>query len=90
MCLPNIPNANVSYINENYGYQIPNICNDINNVNFENSLRYSLGGFYIPNYNSFSKYYEKIIYRAGLRYENTGLIINKTAIKEYAATAGLG
>jgi len=67
-----------------------NRFNDINNVNFENSLRYSLGGFYIPNYNSFSKYYEKIIYRAGLRYENTGLIINKTAIKEYAATAGLG
>jgi hypothetical protein len=67
-----------------------NRFNDINNVNFENSLRYSLGGFYIPNYNSFSKYYEKIIYRAGLRYENTGLIINKTAVKEYAVTAGLG
>jgi len=30
-----------------------NRFNDINNVNFENSLRYSLGGFYIPNYNSF-------------------------------------
>ena len=67
-----------------------NRFNDINNVNFENSFRYSLGGFYIPNYNSFSKYYEKIIYRAGLRYENTGLIINKTAIKDYAITAGLG
>ena len=67
-----------------------NRFNDINDVNYENSTRFSLGGFYIPNYNSFSKYYEKITYRAGLRYENTGLIINKTAIKDYAITAGLG
>lgn len=67
-----------------------NRFNDINNVNYENATRYSFGGFYIPNYNSFSKYYEKIIYRAGLRYENTGLIINNTSIKDYGLTAGVG
>ena len=67
-----------------------NRFNDINNVNYENATRYSFGGFYIPNYNSFSKYYEKIIYRAGIRYENTGLIINNTSIKDYRVTAGVG
>lgn len=67
-----------------------NRFNDINDVNYENATRYSFGGFYIPNYNSFSKYYEKIIYRAGLRYENTGLIINNTSIKDYGVTAGVG
>lgn len=67
-----------------------NRFNDINNVNYENSTRFALGGFYIPNYNTFSKYYEKIIYRGGLRYENTGLIINNTAVKDYAVTAGIG
>jgi hypothetical protein len=67
-----------------------NRFNDINDVNYENSTRFSLGGFYIPNYNSFSKYYEKIIYRAGLRYENTGLIVNNTSIKDFAVTGGLG
>ena len=67
-----------------------NRFNDINNVNYENATRYSFGGFYIPNYNSFSKYYEKIIYRAGIRYENTGLIINNTSIKDYGVTAGVG
>ena len=67
-----------------------NRFNDINNVNYENSTRYSFGGFYIPNYNSFSKYYQKIIYRAGLRYENTGLIINNTSIKDYGINAGIG
>jgi long-subunit fatty acid transport protein len=44
-----------------------NRFNDINNVNYENATRYSLGGFFIPNYNSFSKYYQKIVYRGGLR-----------------------
>ena len=67
-----------------------NRFNDINNVNYENSTRFALGGFYIPNYNTFSKYYEKIIYRGGLRYENTGLIINNTSVKDYAVTAGVG
>jgi long-subunit fatty acid transport protein len=67
-----------------------NRFNDINNVNYENSTRFALGGFYIPNYNSFSKYYEKIIYRGGFRYENTGLIINNTSVKDYAVTAGIG
>ena len=67
-----------------------NRFNDINNVNYENSTRFALGGFYIPNYNTFSKYYEKIIYRGGLRYENTGLIINNTSVKDYAVTAGIG
>ena len=37
-----------------------------------------------------SKYYEKINYRGGLRYENTGLIINNTPIKDYAVTVGFG
>jgi long-subunit fatty acid transport protein len=67
-----------------------NRFNDINNVNYENSTRFALGGFYIPNYNTFSKYYEKIIYRGGVRYENTGLIINNMSVKDYAVTAGIG
>ena len=67
-----------------------NRFNDINNVNYENSTRFALGGFYIPNFNTFSKYYEKIIYRGGVRYENTGLIINNTSVKDYAVTAGIG
>jgi hypothetical protein len=52
-----------------------NRFNDIQGATFENSIRYSLGGFFIPNYNSYSNYYKKIVYRGGLRYENTGLVI---------------
>ena len=67
-----------------------NRFNDIDNVAYENSTRYSLGGYYIPNYNSYSSYFKKVTYRGGLRYENTGLIINNKSIEDFAVNMGLG
>ena len=54
------------------------------------AIKYNIGGYYIPNYTSFSKYFQKITYRAGLRYENTGLIINNKSINDLGVTAGFG
>ena len=72
-----------------------NRFNDIQGAIFENAVRYSLGGFFIPNYNSYSSYYKRIVYRGGLRYENTGLVIQKPgypdkSITDFAANIGLG
>ena len=63
---------------------------DINGATFENSVRYSLGGFFIPNYNSYSSYYKRIVYRGGVLYENTGLVIQDKSITDFAANIGLG
>lgn len=63
---------------------------DIQSATFENSVRYSVGGFFIPNYNSYSSYYKRIVYRGGLRYENTGLVIQNKSINDFAANIGLG
>lgn len=60
------------------------------NVSFENAAKISLGGYYIPNYNSFKSYFSKVTYRSGFRFENTGLVIRNEAIKEQAFTVGLG
>jgi len=67
-----------------------NRLNDIANVSYENAIKYSLGGYYVPNYNSFSNYFKKITYRGGFRYETTGLVVNNESIKDYALTGGLG
>mgnify|MGYP000261057094 CR=1 FL=1 len=67
-----------------------NRFNDINNVSYENAKRFSVGGYYIPNYKSFSNYFDRIVYRGGFRYENTGLIINNKPIQDQALTLGLG
>ncbi|HNP31870.1 MAG TPA: hypothetical protein PKN96_01110 [Flavobacterium sp.] len=68
---------------------------DIDGAKFENSVRYSLGGFFIPNYNSYSSYWKKIVYRGGIRYENTGLVIQnpgypEKSITDFAANVGFG
>jgi hypothetical protein len=60
------------------------------NVSHEKAAKLSIGGYYIPNYNSFSSYFSKVTYRAGLRHENTGLVINSQSIKDKAVTFGLG
>lgn len=67
-----------------------NRFNDIDNVEYENSTKFSLGGYYIPKYNSFNRYLERVTYRAGFNYENTGLIINNESINDYGITFGLG
>lgn len=61
-----------------------------NNASFESSQKLSIGGYYIPKYNSFSNYLERVNYRAGFRHENTGLVINSQSIKDTAFTVGLG
>src|SRR5699024_9579267 len=54
----------------------------LTNVAFKSSKAYRLGGYYIPNYRSFNNIFNRIVYRAGVRYEELGLSINGQDIKE--------
>lgn len=65
-----------------------NRFNDIQNVRYENSQKYVVGGYYIPQYNSYDNYFKRMTYRAGLRYETTGLVISDVSIKDYAVSLG--
>lgn len=62
----------------------------ITNAEFTNASTIALGGFYIPNFNSFSSYFERVIYRAGMHYENSGLRINGEDINEFGISFGVG
>ena len=62
----------------------------VENVGYKNGMRYAVGGYYIPKYMSFSDYWKKITYRAGLKYEETGLVINGKSLNDAAMTLGLG
>ena len=64
--------------------------NTVDNVSYGRYSSYSLGGFYVPKYNVFSKYYQKIVYRGGLRYTKTGTIIKSEEIDEKAISFGMG
>ena len=61
------------------------------------SNRISLGGFYLPKLNSISSYWERITYRAGVRFEKSGLLVdgsglntNFTAVDDFGMSFGLG
>jgi len=70
--------------------ELSNRYDNPDQVRFNSSYKIGIGGYYIPESTAFSGYAKRMVYRGGLRYANTGLIINDTPIKDYAATAGLG
>jgi len=57
---------------------------------FESMHRMALGGYYIPNYNSYNRYLSRVTYRMGLKYEKTGLVLRNEAINDYSLSLGLG
>nr|WP_317632688.1 hypothetical protein [uncultured Flavobacterium sp.] len=63
---------------------------NITDLKYNSSSKLTLGGYYVPKYNSFNSYFSRVTYRAGLRYENTGMEIKGEKIDDMAVTAGLG
>ena len=62
----------------------------IENVTYKNANKFSLGGYYIPNYNSFGNYFKRLVYRAGVRYDETGLAVDGHDINEFGISFGVG
>jgi len=67
-----------------------NYYNASDDVRYEKYSKYAVGGYYIPNYTSFSSYFSRITYRAGLKYEKIGLVINNQSINDVGMTLGAG
>ena len=70
--------------------QFGNRYDEIESGTFENGTKIGLGGYYIPKYNSFTNYWNRVTYRAGFNYENTGLVIRNESIMDYGINFGLG
>ncbi|SHG90340.1 Long-chain fatty acid transport protein [Flavobacterium micromati] len=70
--------------------ELSNKYNALDNVTYKQNSKFSIGGYYIPNYKSFTSYPKRITYRGGFRYEQTGLVINSQPINDLAVTMGFG
>ncbi len=62
----------------------------LNNVEFKDASKYRVGGFYIPNYNSIGNYWQRVVYRGGFRFEETGINVNGQDINEFGISFGVG
>jgi outer membrane protein assembly factor BamA len=67
-----------------------NTYNSFSNLSFEKYQKISLGGYFIPNYNSFTSYTKRLVYRGGFKFEKTGLVINSQSINDVGLTLGIG
>ncbi|HBU76992.1 MAG TPA: hypothetical protein DEF18_02725 [Muricauda sp.] len=62
----------------------------LDNIDYGDANTYALGGYWIPDYRSLTGYFNRITYRAGLRYDMTGMTINNKEINNFGITFGLG
>ena len=74
--------------NDEGGYK--NELMGLDNVEFKSSQTYSIGGFLLPEYNSFTNYFKTLTYRFGLRYRSGGLYVNNQQINEIGVNFGFG
>ena len=86
----------------NYSIQNPIKTNEgifslNNNYKFGDYSKIAVGGFITPNINSLTNYWKRVTYRAGVKFENTGLMVksntispNFEEIKDFGISFGVG
>ncbi|MBA5628949.1 aromatic hydrocarbon degradation protein [Moheibacter lacus] len=63
---------------------------EADNSNIDTRFRISAGGYWIPNFNSYKSYFDRVTYRLGGFYEATPLQFGEVGIKKYGMTVGFG
>lgn len=59
-------------------------------ISYRDAKQWTVGGFYIPDYDSFTSFWERVVYRFGFRTEQMSLIINNLPITETGISFGIG
>ena len=60
------------------------------NIQYRDAKRWAVGGFYIPNYASFTSFWSRVVYRFGFRSEQLSLIVNNITLTETGISFGVG
>ncbi len=82
------------FIGAEYSFQgLGSFSNDFlsaDNLVYEDASSYALGGYWVPNRSSFQSYLKRVTYRAGMRLDNTGMLVNDKEISNFGITFGVG
>lgn len=60
------------------------------NILYQDASSFAFGAYLIPDYTSFTSYLKRVTYRAGVRLDKTGMVINNKEINNFGITFGLG
>lgn len=60
------------------------------NTRYEDASILALGGYYIPDFASFDSFLKRVVYRAGLRLDNSGFVVNDKELSNFGITFGMG
>ncbi|NQV77434.1 MAG: hypothetical protein HQ490_03670 [Lutibacter sp.] len=89
--------AGVDYSFQNALELEGSVFNSYSKIAYDKYSKVALGGFYTPKFNSISSYWERVTYRAGLKFEKTGLLVDAlgngtdfTAIDDFGISFGIG
>ncbi|MBK5207944.1 MAG: hypothetical protein JJE44_00385, partial [Flavobacteriaceae bacterium] len=73
------------------------VFNNYSKIDYDKYSKLAVGGFYTPKFNSINSYWDRITYRAGVKFENTGLLVDAsgngtdfTAINDFGISFGVG
>lgn len=64
--------------------------NNRDDVSYQNTNSLKLGGYYVPRFNDPQKYYNRVNYRLGFRYDELALNIGGEQVDEYGISFGVG
>lgn len=70
----------------NNEFHNPFITSDF--VTYNQGYKIAVGGFYIPQLNSFTSFWKRTTYRLGFYFEETGIILNNQKIDDMGVTFG--
>ena len=89
--------AGVDYSFQNALELDGSVFNSYSKIKYDKYSKVAIGGFYTPKYSSISSYWERVTYRAGLKFEKTGLLVDGvgdgndfTAIDDFGISFGVG
>ncbi len=82
------------FVGAEYTFQNPleftgGIYEDIDFYRYDKFTNISVGGFYTPKMNSLGNYFQRVTYRAGFNFQQTGLVVDETDINEYGISFGV-
>jgi len=82
------------FIGAEYSFQelstFENELTPFSNLVYENAETFRIGGYYIPEYTSFTSYFKRATYRAGAKVSKSGIVVDNKEINDFGITFGIG